>query len=49
MTPRSPAPPPLVLGGQGRSGAELLVGVRVLALCAVGILAVALLRALGAL
>jgi len=41
--------PPLVAGGQGRHARDVVFGGRVVALCAAGILAVLLARAMGVL
>jgi hypothetical protein len=41
--------PPLVAGGQGRHPRDVIFGGRVVALCAAGILAVLLARAMGVL
>ena len=49
MTGRDPEIRPLVAGGQGRTAREVVVGARVVALCAVGVLAVWLAWVLGAL
>jgi hypothetical protein len=49
MTGREPGGRPLVAGGQGRTAREVVVGARVVALCAAGVLAVWLARVLGAL
>lgn len=40
---------PLVAGGQGRTRGEVLFGARVVAVCAAGILLVAVAKALGGL
>ena len=40
--------PPLVAGGQGRSAGEVILGARVVALCAAGVLTVVLARVMGA-
>ncbi len=41
--------PPLVAGGQGRHAREVVLGARVVAACAAGVLAVVLARAMGVL
>jgi hypothetical protein len=40
---------PLVAGGQGRVANEVLVGARIVALCAAGVLGIWMARVLGAL
>lgn len=49
MTPRGQDPGPRVAGGQGRTGREVIVGARVIAACAAGVLAVYVARAMGVL
>ena len=44
MTDREP---PLLAGGQDRVANEILFGARVVAICAAGVLLVALVRAMG--